>query len=35
LPPHIIRRLPKPETRKIEVKIINDDGDEVMKVFAV
>jgi len=29
------RAFPKPETGKIAVKVINDYGDEVMKVFAV
>ena len=29
------RGFPKPETGKIAVKVINDYGDEVMKVFEV
>ena len=29
------RPFPKPETGKIAVKVINDYGDEVMKVFEV
>ena len=29
------RAFPKPETGKIAVKVINDYGDEVMKVFEV
>jgi adenine-specific DNA-methyltransferase len=29
------RPFPRPETGRIAVKVINDYGDEVMKVFAV
>ncbi len=35
LPPTVSRPFPKPETGKIAVKVINDYGDEVMKVFEV
>ena len=31
----VSRPFPKPETGKIAIKVINDYGDEVMKVFRV
>jgi adenine-specific DNA-methyltransferase len=31
----VSRPFPKPDTGKIAVKVINDDGDEVMQVFDV
>jgi adenine-specific DNA-methyltransferase len=33
--PHRVGTFPRPDTGEIAIKVINDYGDEVMKVFTV